>query len=406
MAIKKSNQDGSEKDQDKNKDNNISKTSPAGEFRISVSYTLLTGLVAITLIILLVGVFMMNSANSTLVEKAKFSEEEARPANLNIIKLVSSDCVDCFDVDSVITKITQSNTKITDMKTVDVYSADGQVLVNKYNIERVPTVLISGETSKSTVKSMLDGIGDRQPDGTVVFTDLQPVYINLLNNQTIGRVSITIILDPSYNNYTNLTLVVDRLREAGITIANTTILNLSETKAKEMIREYNLTKIPALIFSDDLAAYEALVQAWSQVGSVESDRSYVLREINPPYLNLSSGQIVGQVVMINLADSSCLECYDIGTAKKILETGFGIFIANETIYDIDSTKGKELLKKYNITAVPTFLLSSQANAYVSLNEAWAQVGTVEADGWYVFREIKALGDVAYRDLETNTTIKP
>ena len=69
--------------------------------------------------------------------------------------------------------------------------------------------------------------------------------------------------------------------------------------------------------------------------------------------------------------------------------------------DIANDEGKDLISKYNIGFVPTLILSKDAGNYPALVQVWGQVGSVEGDGTFVFREIKAIKDSIYKDLTTN-----
>ena len=72
-------------------------------------------------------------------------------------------------------------------------------------------------------------------------------------------------------------------------------------------------------------------------------------------------------------------------------------------HDDECDKKKEPEKKYNITLVPTIILSSNAKDYSSLNQAWSQVGSIETDGTFVFRDLSLL-NIPYKDLYSNKII--
>ncbi|MBS3108477.1 hypothetical protein J4409_01265 [Candidatus Woesearchaeota archaeon] len=64
-----------------------------------------------------------------------------------------------------------------------------------------------------------------------------------------------------------------------------------------------------------------------------------------------------------------------------------------------------MVKKYGIKAAPTIILSEEASVYNVLNGIWSQVGTVESDGVYVFRNIEVIGEI-YKDLSSDKIIEP
>ena len=62
-----------------------------------------------------------------------------------------------------------------------------------------------------------------------------------------------------------------------------------------MIKQYALTKIPTIVLSGDIALYEKLTSVWSQVGTVETNGSYVFRStevLGVPYYDLEKEEVV------------------------------------------------------------------------------------------------------------------
>ena len=102
-----------------------------------------------------------------------------------------------------------------------------------------------------------------------------------------------------------------------------------------------------------------------------------------------------------LVDDQCSDCYDVSIHKSALER-FGVYLSEEETVDYLSGAGKNLVSKYNIKKIPTIILSKNANVYESLNQAWEQVGTIETDGTYVFRDVESMGN--YNDLDLNEIV--
>ena len=90
--------------------------------------------------------------------------------------------------------------------------------------------------------------------------------------------------------------------------------------------------------------------------------------------------------------------------KDILEQNFGVTLVREDRVDIGSSFGKALLKKYDIKNVPTIILSSEGKHYEGLQSVWGQVGTVESDGSFIFRNLNLLAGITYKDLETKEVV--
>lgn len=254
---------------------------------------IIIGLVLIFLAIAVYDIYLVYNSNAIVNEKIAVSAEAARPANLQITKILARNCAECFDVTQVENAIGQLNVK-TSEKTIDYASAEAKQLISKYNIKKIPTMLITGDVAK-----------------------------------------------------------------AGITF-------------------------------------------WSQIGTAETDGTLVLR-FGAPYIDPANGMEIGKAQLIELSDKTCGSCYNVSTHENILRS-FGIAFSSIVNYDINSTDGARLISLYNITKVPTMLISPDAKHYENLQGIWKQVGSVENDGWYVFREMKALPAATYKDLSLNKTV--
>ncbi len=177
--------------------------------------------------------------------------------------------------------------------------------------------------------------------------------------------------------------------------------NLLDTdkEAQGLIAENKIKSLPALIITGEVSQSN-IAPLWDNLGVQPLNGAVVLSDM-PPYYSLDARKVVGLVQAIRLTDNSCAECYDVEAHMQILPR-FGIYVDKSLTYDISSNNSKELLQKYNITKVPTIILSSDASVYLGLNQIWNQVGTVEEDGSYIFRATEQMG--IYKDLSNNTIV--
>ncbi len=295
------------------------------------------------------------------------------------------------------------NVKMLSEKSVS-YPADALAgeLVQKYGIKTLPAVVVTGELEK--LGSFLGGLGWTGGTAWFVYEASSPPYFDMASGKTIGLVKVIIITVPSCADCFNPGLLEDALKNASTSISESRTYPYSEPGGAALLANYNITKVPAIILSKDFGEYGALASDWGRLGSVEPDGSYVLRKIQPPYLDLTAKRVVGRVKLIELVDEKCTECYDVSLHRSITPR-FGI--ANFTSidrHDINSTLGAELASKYNIIKVPTILLSPEASKYESLGAVWPQVGSVEKDGWYVFRATEGMG--TYLDRSSGKVVVP
>lgn len=343
------------------------------------------------------NIFLLSNIDANITANIVIAEEDARPANLEIVRIIDSSCTDCYNIGQIISLMENSaSAEIIGDSTIESSSGEAQTLINRYGIEKIPTVVVTGETEKSNIKGMWSQFGEIEDDGTVIFRELTPVYIDTGTDEAVGRVYVTHIIDSSCKQCTDLSGLIKQFQDSGVTITAEFELDYTDDAAQQLIEKYNITTVPTFVLSKDAEAYSNIRQSWSRYGTVESDGVYVMREVLPPYVDPVTGETKGLVTLIMLDDSSCEECYDVKAHKGVL-SGFGVSIVDESTENIDSETGEALLAKYNITKVPTILLSPEVDIYSALKEIWRQVGTVEEDGWFVFRSTEQMG--SYTNLQ-------
>lgn len=361
-------------------------------------------LTAILCVIVIMTTLLVIKTNIDISRKIAEEQEAKRPADIELIQIVAANCSDCFDLRLVINQLNTSSFNIKSVRTVYYNSPEGEQLISKYNIQKIPTLLISGETSKANVQSTLSGLGEKADDGTIVFDKQQPPYVNPDNGEVLGRVSVTLIRDSSCSNCFDVSSINQQLKSLGISFSEEKTLEYTDTEAKDLISKYGIKKIPTIIYSSDIKEYTLFAQLQQLLQN--QDDVYVLTQVNPPYRDLSKNKIVGLVEITYIVDNSCSSCYDVSIHKQILEGSYGVALINEKRVDISSIDGKSLIDKYSITKVPTMILSPDASYYPALVNVWTTkggVGTIESDGYFVFRNIDVMG-VPYKDLSTGNIV--
>ncbi len=359
-------------------------------------HKLLAAEIFVLLALLILNSFFVFSIEKSLNAKIAEARELARPAKIEIIKLGSS-CKDCFDADAVIENLKSSGLEITREKSLSRNSQDALKLIKKYKIEKLPNIILTGEINKTTIQDF------KQAEDVLVFDAVLPPYENAATKKIMGRVSSVIIKDASCKVCTDFNLAVNNLKQSGISFGKEKVLDFSESEAKELISRFAIKKLPVLLLSNDIDAYPEISQGLSQLKS--KDGSYYVMESQAPYVEAESGKLRGLAKLTLLNDSSCQECYNVEIHKSILAR-FGIALDGEKNVDAGSAEGKQLISKYGIKSIPTIIVTGDLKIYEGFNNVWKQVGTVETDGAYVFREISAMGpNMAYKDTATNEVKK-
>lgn len=230
--------------------------------------------------------------------------------------------------------------------------------------------------------------------------------------QVLPNIKLTIITDSTCKECFNLGMVTQQMEMEMPANVSTERLEYTSPEAQALISQYQLKIIPVLIITGNVN--DPLVSNMlDPTGEYHKNDAVVYDESIPPYVEISTGEIRGIVDTIYLEDEACVECYDVGIHKMILYSS-GVYLKNENTIDINSDEGQELVDKYNITEVPTVLISSEISAYFGFDDMWSTIGTIEEDDWHVFRgnaiwKEKAItaGDntFIYKDLTTGEIIQ-
>jgi hypothetical protein len=354
--------------------------------------------VFVLLAILIFNSFFVFSIGPKINAKIKEAKELAKPAKIEIIKIKSS-CIDCFDIEKIISALKDSNLEIINEKSLTKNSQEAIELIKKYNIKKLPTIILKGEIEKASVQNF------EQVEDALVFRGVNAPYEDAITGDIIGKVSTIIITDKNCDVCVDLNILVDDLKQNGVVVDNQKEFEFSDPEAKELINKMGIKKIPVLTISKDIDAYPNFAQAIQQLEFKENNKDYIIESQQPPYTDAQTGKIKGLVDMIMLEDSRCSECYDVEIHKKIINR-FGVAISKEDKIDINSDKGQQLIRKYNIEGIPTIILKGDLEEYTIFNTVWQKVGTVEDDGAYVFRNLNAIGErgMTYKNITTGDVV--
>ena len=361
--------------------------------------SVILGLVVILVIIMAVNVAMSLNIGFNLKEKTKAAEEAARPAKIGLAVIKNLKCADCSDITPFVDFVKSSKVEVTNEKTLEFDSKEAKALIAKYSIEKVPSIVITGEIDKAALEGFV------KKDDALVLAGTNPPYTSTKDGKVEGRVTLYYLYDTSCAKCNDLNVLISQISFSGIKIVKQRNLSISSSEGSALAQKYNIQFAPAIILSKDAKAYQAVSEGWSQIGTEEKDGSFVLRTVYPPFINLTTKETKGIVDVLYLADKSCAECYNVSVHREILTStqSFAMAFGKEEKIDISDAKGKELIARYNLTQIPTVILSKDASVYPS-SDGLKQFFSVEKDGSFVFRTPNVLGN--YKDLATDQIVKP
>jgi hypothetical protein len=324
----------------------------------------------------------------------------AAQAKVDITVINPQDCPECRPMGPFVMQLgnVAESLNITVGEVRNLTAAEGAALIAKYNITRLPAaILTGGPFPEAFIYDWESTAGTRESDGALVLREIYPPYYE--DGAVVGLVEGIAIMPANCPECPDTGGVFTYLSdEAGVVFSSTTLLNETDAEARALIAKYGITKVPALLLSDDAEAYPPIVEYLLPLGEMK-DGWFVLRNVTPPYVDLeANGTVRGLVESILLVNSSCTDCYNVSEMSAYIASGTGFALVSNRTYDVNSTEARAVLKRYNITAIPTVLYSPEASAYAGFTELWEERGnTVESDGWFVFRGLDLIG-VTYQNV--------
>ncbi len=365
-------------------------------------FRILPLLLVVAVILSLLNIYFLQLRKDKAADAEKIIEEELRPAMLEAVKITVSNCDFCFDLDTALEELKKQNVNITKEETLDSKSPIAQQLIERYGITKLPTYILSGEANKSSIAGYFTSKGSLEED-RFIFTAQKAPYHDPAQRKIVGLVTVFNLKDSSCSKCTDFGSVVEGFENAGVLVTQKKTVEYTSTEGQAMIRQLGITRIPALVISNDIEYYPEVLQQLQEAGAAQKEGVYALHALIPPYRDLVQGKVLGLVKVTYLTDNTCLECYDVSINQRILQQ-FGMAMDEEKTVDINSAAGQQLKAQYSITKVPIIVVSPDAGAYSSFVQAWSSVGSVEDDGWYVMRNAEVLG--AYKDLRTGNMVRP
>jgi hypothetical protein len=193
------------------------------------------------------------------------------------------------------------------------------------------------------------------------------------------------------------------LQQDGIPFGDVRTIQYDSKEGLELIRIHRIERVPTLLLSKNIYNYPAIRSFLADEVAING---YYTIGGQPPFFDISSGAVRGLVNISYLVDRTCKECFDPELLKQPLGNLGLDFVGQRTVYT-DTELGQALISAYNITLVPTMVMTGDVFAYPRLMQAWPQVGTIEPDGLFVFRNLGFVNPpVPFKNLTSGTLVRP
>jgi len=358
--------------------------------------TVVFSFLGLLLILLILNVSIVSFAKELTGLKISEIEEANRPAKIEL-SVIGIDCADCQDIGETLDYVRGTNVEVLNERTLSADSQEAKEIIENYGISKLPTVVVSGEIDKTSLK------GFSEFKDSLVYDGMTPPYFDVLTGEIRGKVEIINIIDSSCEECISLEPISNALIQAGVAVSSVRNIEYDSEDGKTFVEEYEMNEVPSILISKEVDYYGGLKQQILALSPTEKNGFYKIHSTNPPFRNLTSNEVVGLVDIIYINDSTCGECYNVKVNKQIIQN-LGIYVDGETIYDISSVEGQEIISKYNIKRVPMIIISSEAGDYNFFRDIWTQVGTEEDDGWFIMRKPELVG--TFKEIETGTVVNP
>jgi len=209
--------------------------------------------IGIFIILLLANSLSLISVGKVVDVKVEESKEASRPAEIQLTT-IQADCKDCFDVSPVIESLKNGNVDITDEQVLSSSSQEAQELILKYNIDKLPTLLVFGETDKTNLNNF------ELENDALVFNSVTAPFVDSGTNEVKGRVEIINIVDTSCEACVSLESTANSLEQAGVSISNTKTVEYNSAEGKKLIKEFDIKAIPSILISSDIDSYPEVIE--------------------------------------------------------------------------------------------------------------------------------------------------
>lgn len=232
------------------------------------------------------------NTNNTNTGNAGASQDAPK---LRITVVTSKNCEGkCFDINLFLDALRQNGIEEVGTETINIEDSQGQELVNKYAIDKVPTVLISGELDKNPQLAQAWTALGEVIDNVFVFRKLIPPYIEVSSGNVRGNFSLVYLTDESCTGCYDVKLHDTALGNLGLSTKDIKSVDVSSDEGKDLVSQYSIASVPTILLSGDLSEYTGLQQIWPQVGTITDDGTYVFTKLDEmgSYMDLKTNKLI------------------------------------------------------------------------------------------------------------------
>lgn len=267
--------------------------------REKIKRGLLIGLGVVLIVVIVIGAIWFTWSKMTGSKEAQ-TKITNPVAEAKVYIVTSRKCGnDCWDTKLFLDALEQRNIKVVSNKKAYVGWLPfglGNSLVKKYNIAKVPTVVVEFQgKNKPDITSFFNANLGTVTDGVFVLSKILAPYYDLSTKQIRGLVKVTYLTDKTCTDCYDVKKHEIALKNLGVDTKDAKTVDISTDEGKALISKYGITKVPTVLVSGEVSEYQVLAQAWADVGVVTDDGTYIFTNVDlmdGSYKDLKTGKIV------------------------------------------------------------------------------------------------------------------
>jgi hypothetical protein len=242
-------------------------------------------LISILILSIIATVFMIYRASVLEFEISKKIEDlkgKLKPPIFYAILINNSDCEVCTDM---ATPLKQEIYKYEPdaevyIETIDYETEKAKGFIFKYNITKLPVLLVKGEFEKNKKIFTVFKNNGVFENNFFVFKDTPAPYYDLNKKTVRGKFKLIFLVDSNCANCYDVTLHKNALESAGLKTYDQEIIDIRTKRGKDLIVEYDIENIPTILLSGDLEAHEGFKDFWldNNLGKISQDGTYVFTD--------------------------------------------------------------------------------------------------------------------------------
>jgi len=200
---------------------------------------------------------------------------------VNIIYLTAPDCTECEDITVIGEQLPEAGVWVGEEEEIVWDSPEGKVLVDKYNITKVPTLIFSEDAKYYEELVFAWDTAGTIDDGEYVLRSLLPPFYDIEQKKVRGTVTAIYLDDESCSDCYDPKEHEEILEtNFGMKFSSDKTLDVASVDGKALIKKYGIVNVPTILVQGDTAAYEAVISTWDQVGIVHDDGTLVFTELD------------------------------------------------------------------------------------------------------------------------------